>query len=115
MLACNPGDADMRQSPRLKTKITVRYRSDSAMVQGDGFDLSEKGISFSGESVLPVGTYVEIEFRIDSPHAEWFRTKGIVRHVEQNRMGVEFHQIGDAARIKILQAIYHELALRRHA
>ena len=105
----------MRQSPRLKAKISVRYRSDSNMAAGEGFDLSERGICFSGESIFPVGTKLEIEFRIDSPHAEWFRTRGIVRHLEEDRMGVEFQQIGDADRVRILQAIYHELALRRHA
>ncbi len=72
------------------------------------------GIAFRGERLFPVGAHLEIEFRIDSSHAEWFKAKGGVRHVTQDRMGVEFLELSEADKIGLLKAIYHELAVRRH-
>jgi len=83
------------------------------MTAGRGFDLSENGIGFTGSRLSPVGATLKIEFQMNSSHAEWFRVKGVVRRSAQDRMGVEFLNIGPAVKTQILKAIYHELAIQR--
>jgi len=106
-------DQNRRRCLRLAAQISVRYGRPGKMTTGRGFDLSEHGIGFTGERLFPVGSTLDIEFRIDSPHAEWFRFTGTVRHAEQDRMGLEFVDLGEADKMRILQVIYHELAIRR--
>ncbi len=105
--------SDKRASTRLPIETTVRYGSEGEMTAGRGFDLSENGMGFTGSRLFPVGTTLEIEFRMNTSHAGWFRVKGGVRRSAQDGMGVEFLNIGSAVKAQILKAIYQELAMQR--
>ncbi len=105
--------SDKRTCARLPIKTTVRYQSAGEITGGLGFDLSESGIGFTGGRLLAVGTTVEIEFRMNASHGEWFKLKGVIRRSTQEGMGVEFLGIGPAIKTQILKAIYHELAIHR--
>jgi len=80
---------------------------------GEGTDISEGGIGFQAEKLFPVGTEIQIKFRFDSPLAEWFETRAVVRHAANNRMGVEFLKLGDKQRIRIFETIYNDVSRRR--
>lgn len=102
-----------RASPRVLAEIEVRYGVQEERILGRGCDLSESGIGFRGEKLIPGGATIEIEFRIASAHAEWFRVKGVVRHIQNGRMGVEFIEMNEPVKLRIRKAVYHELAIRQ--
>jgi len=62
---------------------------------------------------VPVGTTLELRFKPDSPVADWFRARAVVRNVAADRMGAEFLGLGSADRMRILEMIYRDIALRR--
>jgi len=74
---------------------------------------SESGIGFSGEKLFPGGTTLEIEFRIGSAHAEWFKVKGVVRHTQNGQMGVEFIEMSESVKLRIRKVVFHELAIQQ--
>lgn len=104
---------DRRACPRWHTHLDVRYSSGESQAEGRGVDISETGIGFRGTPVWPVGTTLELRFKPDSPVAEWFRTRAVVRNVADDRMGAEFVGLGSADRIRILEMIYRDIAIRR--
>ncbi len=103
----------MRASPRVLAEIEVRYGVQDERILGRGFDLSESGIGFRGEKLFPGGTTVEIEFRIGSAHAEWFKVKGVVRHTQNGQMGVEFIEMSESVKLRIRKVVFHELAIQQ--
>jgi hypothetical protein len=60
-----------------------------------------------------VGTTLELRFKPDSPVADWFRARAVVRNVAADRMGAEFVEMGSADRMRILEMIYRDIAMRR--
>ncbi len=104
---------DRRACPRWHTHLQVRYGSGEALSEGQGVDISETGIGFTGAQVWPVGTTLELRFKPDSPVAEWFRARAVVRNVADDRMGAEFVGMGSADRMRILEMIYRDIAMRR--
>jgi PilZ domain-containing protein len=104
---------DRRACPRWHTHLQVRYGNGAAQVDGQGVDISETGIGFTGAQVWPVGTTLDLRFKPDSPVAEWFRARAVVRNVADDRMGAEFVEMGSADRMRILEMIYRDIALRR--
>ncbi|HYX71004.1 MAG TPA: PilZ domain-containing protein [Terriglobales bacterium] len=104
---------DRRACPRWHTHLEVRYGSGETLAEGRGVDISETGIGFCGGQVWPVGTTLELRFKPDSPVADWFRARAVVRNVADDRMGAEFVGMGSADRMRILEMIYRDIALRR--
>ena len=104
---------DRRSSQRWSTHLVVRYGLGSDLIPGDGYDISETGLGVTGERLFPAGTLIEVNFRVDAPHVEFFKAKGIVRHSGEGKMGVEFVDLGPAQRAEILEMIYLDIALRR--
>lgn len=102
----------MRGPARLVAEFAVHYGTKEAMVEGRGTDVSEKGIGFKGKRIFSEGTSVEVKFSIDSGGAEWFTAQGVVRDVSEERMGVEFVDMSDAEKMRLLKAIYRESASR---
>ena len=105
----------MRGPARFHADIPVRYGSKGNMLEGKGNAISEKGIGFSGKKVFFPGESLEIEFCIDPNGAEWFKAQGIVRDVTEERMGVEFVEMNEADKMRILRAIYRQSARRYKA
>ena len=104
---------DRRACPRWRTHLYVRYGSSDSQAEGNGLDISETGIGFTGAQVWPVGTTLEMRFKPDSPVADWFRARAVVRNVVKDRMGAEFLGLGSADRMRILEMIYRDIAMRR--
>ena len=104
---------DRRACPRWHTSLQVRYGKGDTQTEGLGLDISETGIGFRGPQVWPVGSTLELRFKPDSPVAEWFRARAVVRNVSADRMGAEFVEMGSADRMRILEMIYRDIALRR--
>ena len=104
---------DRRACPRWHTSLDVRYGENGKLAEGLGVDISETGIGFRGPEVFPVGTTLEVRFKPESPVAEWFRARAVVRNVDDDRMGAEFVEMGSAERMRILEMIYRDIALRR--
>ena len=94
-----------RAFPRVLVESEVRYGVHDEKILGRGSDLSESGIGFRGEKLFPVGTKVEIEFRIGSAQAEWIGAKGVVRHIRDRRMGVEFIEVSEVDKLRIRKAV----------
>lgn len=102
----------MRGPGRLVTEFAVRYGTKDEMLEGRGTDVSEKGIGFKGTKIFPEGTSVELKFSLGSNNAEWFTAQGVVRDVAEERMGVEFVNMSEAERMRLLKAIYRESVAR---
>ncbi|HUK86384.1 MAG TPA: PilZ domain-containing protein [Terriglobales bacterium] len=107
------GGPDRRGCPRWRTALQVRYGDGDAQADGLGVDISETGIGFKGAQVWPVGATLELRFKPDSPVADWFRARAVVRNVNHDRMGAEFLGMGSADRMRILEMIYRDIAMRR--
>ena len=106
---------NMRGPARFHADIPVRYGAKGKMLEGRGNAVSEKGIGFRGEKVFFPGESLEIEFCIDPTGAEWFKAQGIVRDVAEERMGVEFVEMNEADKLRILRAIYRQSARQYQA
>ena len=102
----------MRGPARLVAEFAVRYGTKDAMVEGTGTDVSEKGIGFKGKKTFPEGAPVEVKSSIDSGGTEWFTAQAVVRDVSEERMGVEFVDMPDTEKMRLLNAIYRESASR---
>ena len=100
----------MRGPARFHADIPVRYGAKGNMLEGRGNAVSEKGIGFSGKKVFFPGEFLEIEFCIDPAGAEWFKAQGIVRDATEECMGVEFVEMQESDRMRILKAIYRQSA-----
>ena len=102
----------MRGPARLVAEFAVQYGTKDEMLEGKGTDVSEKGLGFKGKKIFPEGTSLEVKFSVDSGGAEWFTAQGVVRDVSEERMGVEFVDMDEAEKLRLLKAIYRESASR---
>jgi hypothetical protein len=107
-----PG-SDRRVYPRFHAPVVVRYGDNAADRPGYAHDISEGGIGFSGDETMPPGSEVRLRFKWDSPLGEWFDTRAVVRHVEGNKMGVQFLGLNESVKIKLVELIYQEITRRR--
>jgi hypothetical protein len=81
--------SDRRSSPRHNFKVPLRIRIWKSAVpeeRGESENLSERGILFATNSVMPVGTVVEVLLKMPEaitgePTTEWL-CSGHVVHVE---------------------------------
>jgi hypothetical protein len=78
-----------RAFPRWATKIEVRlsWAAESVMVQA--FEISEGGLSILCERPLPLQTEIEVAYRLRTDRS-WVRVKGVARHAQGDRVGIEF-------------------------
>lgn len=112
--ALNPlAGIERRSFPRWSTRLIIRYGKDEPTLTGEGYDLSEGGLALGGPELYSVGSLLTVKFRLDSPLASYFTAKAIVRHLENDRMGVEFIDVGPADKARILEMIYRDIAMRR--
>lgn len=92
--------------PRWRLRFVVHYGMDRELFTGDGHEISEGGMIFSGERLYPSGTEIELHYQPDlNDVGKWFKVRAVVRHVVGNKMGAEFLNMGITDRIKLLQAI----------
>ena len=79
--------SDRRQTVRLnfRTPIRIRFWKSAILEErGESENLSENGILFATDSVIPVGTVLEIDLKMPevitgAPAAEWLCSGHVVR------------------------------------
>ncbi len=105
--------AERRAFPRFPAPVIVRYGTSAPDHSGYAQDISEGGIGFNCDEVEPLGAEIRIRFKWDSPLGEWFDARAVVRHSEKNRMGVQFIDLNESVKIKLVEMIYQEITGRR--
>jgi len=104
--------AEKRAFPRFPAPVLVRYGAPSPDHSGYAYDISEGGIGFAGDTPEPIGVEVRIRFKWDSPMGEWFDARAIVRHTHGNKMGVQFLDLKESVKIKLVEMIYQGMTRR---
>ena len=104
---------ERRAYPRIAAPVLVRYGATSATHSGYAFDISEGGLGFTGEAPEPIGSEVRIRFKWDAPMGEWFDVRAVVRHAQGKKMGVQFLDLRESVKIKLVEMIYQEMIGRR--
>lgn len=94
-------DADRSAKKAIKE---VCHSTSTEMFNGEGCDLSETGIAFTGPRTFPVGTELTVHFRVVAGAREsWVRTRATIRNVDGKRMGAEFSIIHPRDRAQLRQ------------
>ncbi|MDP9269333.1 MAG: PilZ domain-containing protein [Acidobacteriota bacterium] len=109
----SPSAAERRIYPRFPAPVMVRYGAVAASTSGYAYDISEGGLGFAGDEPQPIGSEIRVRFKWDSPMGEWYDTRAIVRHVDGNKMGVQFLDLKESVKIKLVEMIYQEITRRR--
>src|SRR5437667_5048488 len=104
--------ADRRAYPRFHAPVMVRYGAAAASTSGYAYDISEGGIGFAGDEPQPIGSELRVRFKWDSPMGEWYDARVVVRHTDGNKMGVQFLDLKESIKIKLVEMIYQEITRR---
>ena len=107
-----PPGAERRAHPRFHAPVMVRYGPAAASTSGYAYDISEGGLGFAGDEPQPIGCELRIRFKWDSPMGEWFDARVVVRHTDGNKMGVQFLDLRESVKIKLVEMIYQEVTRR---
>jgi hypothetical protein len=106
-MADSPRKEDERAShnrrafPRWPLPFDLLYGKGTERRSTNPVEIGEGGVSFKTNSEIPVDTEIHIEFRL-GPEQEWVHVKGIVRHVDNKLVGVEFLNLRMADRLRIV-------------
>src|SRR3954454_12779130 len=104
-----PAGAERREYPRFQAPVMVRYGPAEPVKTGYAYDISEGGMVFAGDQAQPIGCELRVRFKWDSPLGEWFDARVIVRHADGNKMGVQFLDLPESVKIKMVEMIYQEM------
>ena len=109
--------ADRRRAPRISTRIQVDYAAASTFLFAYITDISSLGIFLSTEKTSPPGTRLTLKFAppgevrsaVSEPDAP-FTVDGFVRWTAEGGphdpgMGIEFVELEDATRARLLELI----------
>ncbi len=89
---------DRRTQPRCPVQFEVRYGVSKELMAGEGYDFGGGGMAFTGPKSYAPGTELELRYRL-TPQENWTRVRGLVRHHQGDRMGVEFLSIARTRRL----------------
>jgi len=91
-----------RAYPRISAMFEVRYAENNDPMQvGKPMEISEGGLSFETQDLLPLETQVNVEFKLNGSK-DWVKVKGVVRHSKGKQLGVEFLNLRISDRLKIV-------------
>ena len=94
-----------RAFPRWELPFEVRYGKGTELSPGQGVEISESGMAFTGDMPYDVGAEIDVRYRLN-PEEEWVRVKAVVRHIEGNIVfGVEFLNLRLPDRLNILDYV----------
>jgi hypothetical protein len=103
-----------RKSPRWQVDFALTHSiQDGAAAAGLALDLSEEGLAFRSETTYPPGTEICIRLEPLESTGAALRILAIVRHSSNGVTGVEFVDIPEVEKQRILEIIYLAIALRR--
>src|SRR5579872_2173308 len=91
-----------RAYPRWLLNFDVRLHWEHQSVPCRGYEIGAGGLSVLCDKELPAETEIDIEYQLD-PQAAPVLVKAIVRHVEQNRYGIEFLNLGMKDRLALME------------
>jgi len=80
---------DRRRTARALLKFDVEYGVGREWFQGEGTDIGDGGIGFSGPKVYMPGMEITVRYRLRAERP-WIKRQALVRHCDGNRMGIEF-------------------------
>ena len=90
-----------RAFPRWPLPFDLLYGKGTERRSVEPLEIGEGGLSFRTNSEVQLESEVHIEFRL-GPEQEWVHVKGIIRHVEEKKIGVEFLNLRMADRLRIV-------------
>jgi len=94
-----------RAFPRWELPFEVRYGKANELAAGQGVEISESGMAFTGDMPYDVGAEIDLRYRLN-PEEDWVRVKAVVRHIEGNIVfGVEFLNLRLPDRLNILDYV----------
>ena len=91
-----------RAYPRWLLDFDVRLRWNYQSIHCQGYEISAGGLSIICDKELPAETEIEVEYQLDSQTSP-VCVKAIVRHVEKNRYGIEFLNLGMKDRLALVE------------
>ncbi len=94
-----------RAFPRWELPFEVRYGKGTHLASGQGVEISESGMAFTGDVPYDLGAELDVRYRLN-PEEDWVRVKAVVRHIEGNIVfGVEFLNLRLPDRLNILDYV----------
>ncbi len=94
-----------RAFPRWETPFEVRYGLGKDLYPGQGVEIGEAGMAFTGDTHYEPGTEIEVRYRLN-PEEDWVKVKAVVRHLEGSiLLGVEFLNLRLPDRLNILEYV----------
>jgi hypothetical protein len=101
----NRRQSNRRAFPRWESPFDVRYGQGDELSIGQGVEIGESGMAFTGDRMYEPGEEVDVRYRLN-PEEEWVRVKAVVRHIEGKILfGVEFLNLRLPDRLNILDYI----------
>jgi PilZ domain-containing protein len=85
----------------------------ASLVAGCAVDLSEEGLAFRGARDYAVGSTIRISLDFAEPSNPLRQVSAIVRHSSKGVTGVEFVNLPEAEKQRVLEIIYAAIAARR--
>ena len=90
-----------RAFPRWPMPYDLLYGRARERRSAEPLEIGEGGLSFSTSSDLPLNTEINVEFRF-GPQQEWIHVRCVVRHVDNQKICVEFINLRLADRLRIV-------------
>ena len=96
-----------RAFPRWKMDFEVRYQVNDKWLEGKPSEIGEGGLSLFAEKLVPLESEIFVQYRLGGKESKdgWITVKSIVRHAQDDSLGVEFLNLHRLDRLKILDFI----------
>jgi hypothetical protein len=91
-----------RAFPRWAANVEVCLSWTAESVPVQAFQISEGGLTVVSERPLPLQTEIEVAYRLRTDRS-WVRVKGVVRHAEADRAGIEFLNLTMKDRLALVE------------
>jgi hypothetical protein len=98
----NQGPSENRRAfPRWPMPYDLIYGKARERRSAEPLEISECGLSFRTSPEPVLGSEIAVEFRF-GPHEEWIQVLGVVKYVEEKKVGIEFLNLRMADRLRII-------------
>jgi hypothetical protein len=91
-----------RAFPRWALDFPVNVRWHDHAISCRGYEIGEGGLSILSQAALPTEVELDVEYWLD-PQSPRVMVKGIIRHVEGVRYGIEFLNLGMKERLALVE------------
>jgi hypothetical protein len=101
-----------RAFPRWAARFELRFGTGKEMTTAEVIEIGEGGLSFYSTEPIALEAEIKIEYRLNPDDGGsvgkgdgWVRLKAVVRHVREDKIGVEFLNLRISERLQILDFI----------